>query len=70
MPNPMTRQSFDDINCHLYNAYVHTLQMSMKQAVIEVHEKTINKDENSVDTQSIVNTSVSGDGAWQKRGYS
>lgn len=52
------------------NAYVDTCQESMKKTAKEVREKRTEEDPTSVDKDGVVNTKVSGDGAWQKRGYS
>ena len=70
MPPPMSQTSFDDTNCSVHNAYVDTCQESMKKAAKEVREKRTEEYPTSVDKDSIVNTKVSGDGVWQKRGYS
>ena len=70
MPPPMAKTTFDDISCGIHNAYVETSQESMSKAAEEVRSKIIKEDITNVDEKGIVNTSVSGDGAWQKRGFS
>ena len=63
MPPPMAKSTFDDINSSVHNSYVEVSHESMKKGAKEVHDKVSNND------QEIVNTKVSGDGSWQKRGY-
>ena len=70
MPPPMTQTSFDDTSCAVHNAYVETCHESMEKAAKEVRAKRIEEDPTCVDNNGVVNTKVSGDGAWQKRGYS
>ena len=64
MPPPMAQTTFDDLNSDLHNAYVQTAQESMAKAGKAVYEQSTDMD------GLLRNTSVSGDGAWQKRGYS
>ncbi|XP_057290075.1 uncharacterized protein LOC130612741 [Hydractinia symbiolongicarpus] len=70
MPQPMTKSTFENINSLVHNAYVQTSHESMATAAKEVHEKTKRNDPSSVDKEDIANIAVSGDGAWQKRGFS
>ena len=67
MPPPMAQTTFDDLNSDLYNAYVQTAQESMTEAAKTVYNNLANINTNSNCSQ---NAKVSGDGAWQKRGYS
>lgn len=64
MPPPMAKCTFEDINCQIHNAYVETAQVSMKRAAAQVHSA------GPLDSSNVVDAQVSGDGAWQKRGYS
>jgi hypothetical protein len=64
MPSPMAKTTFIEINSDLHNAYVQTAQESMKAASKQIH---FNK---TVDDSVVIDAKVSGDGAWQKRGYS
>ena len=68
MPKPMSKTTFDDVSCLIHNAYVQTSHESMSKAANEVRSKT--KNSNDINNDGIINISVSGDGAWQKRGYS
>ena len=70
MPKPMSKTTFDDISTLIHNAYVETSHESMSRAAKEVHTKMINNDITAADKDGIVNISASGDGAWQKRGFS
>ena len=63
----MAQTTFDDLNSDLYNAYVQTAQESMTEAAKTVYNNLANINTNSNCSQ---NAKVSGDGAWQKRGYS
>lgn len=63
MPPPMAQTTFDNINSDLHNAYLQTAHKSMAEAATQIH--------NSNDSSAaVIDTKVSGDGAWQKRGYS
>ena len=60
----MAKTTFNEINSELHNAYVQTAQESIKEATKQIH---FNK---TVDDSVVIDAKVSGDGAWQKRGYS
>ena len=60
MPLPMAEITFHHINSCVHNAYVKTSHESMK----------VSNDNNQTSSSDIANTKVSGDGEWQKRGYS
>ena len=68
MPLPMAETTFHDINSCIHNAYMETSHKPMTNAACEVHKDS--NDNNQTSISDIVNTKVSGDGAWQKRGYS
>ena len=60
MPLPTAETTFHHINSCVHNAYVKTSHESMK----------VSNDNNQTSSSDIANTTVSGDGEWQKRGYS
>ena len=62
------RTTFHDIDSCIYNAYVETSHKSVINAACEVHKDS--NDNNQTLSSDIVNAKVSGDGAWQKPGYS
>ena len=64
IPPPMNIRTFEDLNSDIHNAYVKTAQESMSNAGKAVHESAKDRE------QEFANITVSGDGAWQKRGYS
>ena len=70
MPPPMSKTTFEEISCSIHNAYVNASQESMDKAANETKTKSIANDSGNVDKDGITNVSVSGDGAWQKRGFS
>lgn len=67
MPPPMAQTTFDDLNSVLHNSYVETAQESMDKAGKAVYAKSNDIGKGNT---SMRNVSVSGDGAWQKRGFS
>ncbi|XP_066929989.1 uncharacterized protein [Clytia hemisphaerica] len=70
MPQPMSKTTFDEISSSIHNAYVEAAQESMNKAANEARLKYIEEDPTNVDEDGVTDISVSGDGAWQKRGYS
>ena len=64
MPPPMTKTAFQKSPKTIRNIYVETADESMKQAVHEV-KKDVLKDE--FDEETIIDTTASFDGTWQKR---
>ena len=62
MPPPIAETTFHDINSCIHSA------ASMTNAACEVHK--VSNDNNQTSSSDIVNTKVSGDGAWKKQGYS
>ena len=67
----MAETTFHDINSCTHNAYVETSHKSLPNATCE-HKNKKHKNSNNNETSSsdIVNAKVSGDGAFQKGGYS
>ena len=73
MPEPMAQTTYDEINSELHNAYVGTAQESMEKAAHEICDLESQKLDyitSTTDIDSVLDTKVSGDGAWQKRGHS
>ena len=73
MPEPMAQTTYDEINSELHNAYVGTAQESMEKAAHEIcdlESQKLDDTASTTDIDSVLDTKVSGDGAWQKRGYS
>ena len=64
MPKPMTANNYDKMTNNIRNAAQLVAQETMQEAANEVR----NKSEGS--GQAVVNTGISCDGTWQKRGYS
>ena len=69
MSPPIAQTTFDDLNSDLHNAYVQTAQESMTKAAKTVYNNLANINTNT-NSNCSQNAKVSGDGAWQKRGYS
>ena len=69
MPSPMAQTTFDDLNSDLHNAYVQTAQESMAEAAKTGYKNLANINTNT-NSNCLQNAKFSGDGAWQKRGYS
>ena len=69
MPEPMAH-TYDEINSELHNAYVGTAQESMEKAAHEICDLESQNTASTTDIDSILDTKVSGDGAWQKIGHS
>ena len=63
MPQPMTRNNFDKINKLCKTAAKEVAMDTMIDAANEIREKSGASDD------QIVDTGVSVDGSWQKRGY-
>jgi len=59
MPEPMSQSSYDNINSSLHTAYCQSSQESMKTAADKIRG-----------ANDIGEATVSGDAAWQRRGYS
>ena len=73
MPEPMAQTTYDEINSELHNAYVGTAQESMEKAAHEIcdlESQKLDDTASTTDIDSVLDTKVSGDGAWQKRGHS
>ena len=73
MPEPMAQTTYDEINSELHNAYVGTAHKSMEKAAHEIcdlESQKLEDNASTTDTNSVLDTRVSGDGAWQKRGHS
>ena len=73
MPKPMAQTTYDEINSELHNAYVGTAQESMEKAAHEICDlecQKLDDTASTTDIDSVLDTKVSGDGAWQKRGHS
>ena len=65
------KNKFDDVSCLIHNAYVQTSHESMSKAANEVGCETNNSNYiSNINNDGIINISVRGDGASQKRGYS
>ena len=60
MPPPMNKNSFYRTSSNVHTVYLHTSRQSMKKAADEIRGSKENV---------IVDTRVSIDGSWQKRGY-
>ena len=73
MQEPMAQTTYDEINSELYNAYVGTAQESIEKAAHEIcdlESQKLDDTASNTDIDSVLDTKVSDDGAWQKRGYS
>ena len=73
MPEPLAQTTYDEINSELDNAYIGTAQESMEKAAHEICDLEFQKLDDTASTtdiDSVLDTKVSGDGAWQKRGHS
>ena len=64
MPKPITRNNYDKIVTALVSATKEVAKETMLDAVKDIRE------EKTGDEHEVVNTGVSVDGSWQKRGYS
>ena len=72
MAEPMAQTTYDEINSELHNAYVGTAQESMEKAAHEIcdlESQKLDDTASTTDIDSVLDTKVSGDGAWQKRGH-
>ena len=72
MPEPMAQTTYDEIKSELPNAYVGTVQKSMKKAAHEKCDLESQKLDDTTSTTAIdfaLDKKVSGDCAWQKRGH-
>ena len=58
---PMTSKTFSDIQDNVIPSYIKTTEVNMKNSAIEL--RSGKKDE-------IINTTISTDGSWQRRGFS
>ena len=73
MPEPMAQTTYDEINRELHNAYVGSAQESMEKVALEIcdlESQKLDATASTTDTDSVLDTKVSGDGVWQKRGHS
>ena len=73
MPDPMAQTTYDQINSELHNAYFGTALESLEKAAHEIcdlESQKLDDTASTTDIDSILDTKVSGDGAWQKRGHS
>ena len=73
MPEPMAQTTYDEINSELHNAYAGTAQQIMEKAAHEICDLEFQKLDDTAsitDIDSVLDTKVSGDGAWQKRRHS
>ena len=73
MPEPMAQTTYDEINSEFHNAYVGTAQESMEKTAHEIcdlESQKLDDTASTTDIDSVLNTKVSGDDAWQKRGHS
>ena len=73
MPEPMAPTTYDEINSELYNTYVGTAQESVEKAAHEIcdlESQKLDDTASTTDADSVLDTKVNGDGAWQKRGQS
>ena len=68
MPKPMYRNAYDNIQKDMHIAYLEASQESMNNAATEVRKKKLGN--NGIVENEVVDTRVSVDGTWQKRGYS
>ena len=81
MPPPMNLNAFVKASTKLHGVYTDTAHESMKQASLEVKksclkqnvdtesEENIVTEETVINAETVVDTLVSFDGTWQKRGY-
>ena len=67
MPDPMNKSSFNSLNEEIANSYNYIAEASMNDVAKEV--RIISLKEN-YDDHIVIDEDISGDGAWQKRGYS
>ncbi|XP_065679012.1 uncharacterized protein LOC136093725 [Hydra vulgaris] len=67
MPDPMNKSSFNSLSKEVDNSYNYIAEASMNVAAKEVRIISLKKNYND---RIIVDEDISGDGAWQKRGYS
>ena len=73
MPKPMAQTTYDEMNSEIHKAYVGTAQESMEKATHEICDSESQKLDGTASTTDIdrvLDTKVSGDGTWQKRGQS
>ena len=64
MPPPMTARNYDRLTSQISAVAVSVGEETMIDAAKEIHSKAL-----ALNTEPIVNTGVSVDGAWQRRGY-
>ena len=67
MPEPMAQTTHDEINSELHNAYVGTAQESVEKATHEIcdlESQKLDDTASTTDIDSVLDTKVSGDGAW------
>ena len=81
MPPPINLNAFVKASTKLHGVYTDTAHESMKQASLEVKksclkqnvdtesEENIVTEETVINAETVVDTLVSFDGTWQKRGY-
>ena len=73
MPEPMAQTTYDEINSEFHNAYVGTAQESIEKVAHEIcdlESQKLDDTASTTDIDSVLDTKVSGDDAWQKRGHS
>ena len=73
MSEPMAQTTSDEIISELYNAYVGTARESMDKAAHEIcdlESQKLDDAASTTDIDSVLDTKISGDGTWQKRGHS
>jgi len=63
LPPPMTKKNYSKIARTIHKAVKSVAQSTMNEAAKEI--KTMN----GVDSATLFNTSISNDGAWQRRGF-
>ena len=73
MPKPMAQTTHDEMKSEIHNAYVGTAQESMEKVTHEICDSESQKLDGTASTKDIdrvLDTKVSGNGTWQKRGQS
>lgn len=66
MPPPMNKSAFQKLSKVIHKHYVDVAKMSMKQAALEVRN---NVSDEVVVNDTVIDTTASFDGTWQKRGH-
>ena len=66
MPDPMNKSSFNLLIEEIANSYNYIAEASMNDTVKEVQIISLKE---SYDDHTVIDKDISGDGAWQKRGY-